>query len=171
MRSDEAVLTLDEELWAHRSRLTRLAFRARVATLVMASDDRTSTARAVEELAAALLEVRRTDHVVRTALARATAAHGLGVADLPALAAHLAAQDGVAGDLLAEHATAFRRLVSELRGSGLENRSLAQAGATNVRVMLAALVGDGDSADATAPTYDRSGSAVAARRPALDTML
>jgi FlgN protein len=161
----DAVGALDEELWKHRERMTRLAFKARVAKLVLASDDRRSTDQAVGELAEALRDVRAHDHVVRRALRDAAAALGRPGADLNDLAG---ATQGADHRRLAEHAQAFRLLVNDLQGSDLENRNLAQSGLSNVRATMVALVGA--DPDRTAG-YDRTGEGRPTARAGVDALL
>ena len=144
-----------------------MAYKAKVAKLVQATDDREDLPRAVNELEEVVGLLRSEDSEV-SRLIRAIAHHlGLPPADVTLL--WLA--DSLTGpwsQTLADHAVAYDRLLGELRSTLHDNRSLATSGAANLRLLIDEII---EVSTADAGTYDSSGEAVDVKPQAVDQLL
>lgn len=143
---------LSDGLWIERALLDEVTRRAKVAQLMLASDEGPWSARAVSELEASLRSLRASDHTPARLL-RAVGLHmGIGRdATLADLARHL---DGEWRRTMVEHATALRRAVAGLRVITAEHRALSASGLAGVTQARALLLGE------TGPTYDDGGREV-----------
>lgn len=140
---DELLSELSRNLWKQRGHIELLQYRLEVQQLIFAAAKEQRLQIAVEEVEAAMDELRRSERTRDTVVRRC--ALTLGLAETASLAELRDHVDERWSALLAEHQTALLGMVNETESLAARNRELALKGAHDTRSLMDAITGSAPS--------------------------
>lgn len=156
---DDLLAELSRTLWKQRGLIEVLQYRLEVQQMVLAAGRETRLQIALEEVEAAMEDIRRSersrDQIVRQCANHLTLPESASLAELREVVAD------PWGPMLAEHQDALLAMVADTERLAGTNRELAQRGANDTRSVLDAITGTA-AATAYGPGAGRGSS-----RPAL----